>query len=72
MLDQHHDAGADAQLTRLVYVALLERARVAAELTEEKSRCTRSFACGERAAHDGGGLPQRVEGEQQDLQQAAT
>jgi len=38
MLGKHHDAGIDAQLTRLIYAALLERARDATELTEEKSR----------------------------------
>ena len=66
MLDQHHDAGVDAQLTRLVYAALLERAREAAELTEEKSRGTRNFVCDKSVANDGGGLPEGVEGKLQD------
>jgi len=66
MLDQHHDAGVDAQLTRLVYAALLERAREAAELTEEKSRGTHNFVCDKSVANDGGGLPEGVEGKLQD------
>ncbi len=63
MLNKHHDAGVDAQLTRMVYVKILE---CASHWQEESSSGNRTSACGECAVRVGGGFPARIEGEPQD------
>lgn len=62
-LANHHDAGSDAKLTRLVYIALLKHARLAEKMQHEKVRDTRSLDSTDTATHSGSGLDEIFEEE---------
>ena len=69
LLIEHHDAGADAKLTRLVYIALLNHAKLAAEAPvvgrapDKQMQGTRRYDSTDIATYSGSGSSERFQEE---------